>query len=115
MLDSDTRYLLASFGLLLGAVGFFWTSFKRRAVIAWPKGAELRILDGLMVTVGICTTLAALFGILGTLEETAGSRHWSANLKGTALSAAILVLCGSGWRLRPRLPEPTQATEAPRS
>jgi len=115
MLDSDTRYLLASIGLLLGAIVFFWTSFKRRAVVDWPKGAEMRILDGLMLTVGICTTLAALFGILGTLEETTGSRHWSANLKGTSLSAAILVLCGIGWRLRPRLTEPPQLTDAPRS
>lgn len=102
MPETETRYLLASIGLLLGSFVFFGTSFRRRTVAQWPNGAEIRIIDWLMLTAGICTCLAAVFGILGTLDDPPGVRDWPRSLRGTALSALILAIWGLFWRYRRR-------------
>lgn len=102
MLENETRYLFASIGLLVGSFVFFGTSFRRRAVTKWPEGAELQIVDWVMLTGGICTVLAAVFGILGTLEDAPGVRNWPSSLRGTGISALILTSLGILWRFRRR-------------
>lgn len=100
MPENETRYLLASIGILLGSVVFFGVSFRRRAVTPWPKGAELQIVDWLMLTAGILTFLAALFGILGTLDDAPGVRDWPSSLRGTGISTLLLASMGFLWQFR---------------
>ena len=105
MQNTETFYLLASIAVLLGAIVYFWVSFRRRSVIAWPKGAEMQILDGLIMAAGVCVSLAAIFGILGALDDPVSIRNWPRSLRGTATSAAIMALWGVVWRLGRRRAE----------
>ena len=109
MLENETRYLLASIGLLVGSFVFFGASFRRRAFPQWPKGAEMQVVDWILLMAGICTCLFAAFGILGTLDDPAADRNWPSSLRGTLISALLLTSWGFLFRSRRKRAEISMA------
>ena len=100
MLENETRYLFASIGLLVASFVFFGASFRRRAFPQWPKGAEMEIVDWILLIMGIGTCLVAASGILGTLGDPAADRNWPSSLRGTLISALLLTSWGFLFRSR---------------